>query len=226
MTTELRDLEITAVALVDNPANPQATIELFKMAAAPQPQGGHTVAPETVAKSDHDTVVAELDSAKAELAALTEISNEDLAALRGFEIAEVEAEEDVLKGLPEDVRKRLETAEQTIAKMESDRRAELFVAKAAEFSHVGPAAELAPVLETLDRVAPELAKALDQHLKAANARISESGLFAELGSDGVAGDNPAEVLINAEVEKGMSRPDAIRKVFSANPELYSQPADA
>ena len=220
MTTELHDLEITAVALVDNPANPQATIELFK-AEEPQPQGGHTVATETVAKSDLDTVVAELDSAKAELAALAEISNDDLAALRGFEIVKSDAEEDVLKGLPEDVRKRLETAEQTIAKMEADNRRSEFIAKAAEFALVAGADELGPALEQIDRVAPEAAQVIERTLKAANARIAEGGLFGEVGASGADGiESEAEKAIAAEVAKGTPRADAIRKVFTDNPELY------
>ena len=179
------------------------------------------MATETVAKSDLDTVVAELDSAKAELAALAEISNDDLAALRGFEIVKSDAEEDVLKGLPEDVRKRLETAEQTIAKMEADNRRSEFIAKAAEFALVAGADELGPALEQIDRVAPEAAQVIERTLKAANARIAEGGLFDEVGASGADGtESEAEKAIAAEVAKGTPRADAIRKVFTDTPELY------
>ena len=226
----LRNLTVTKVALCGRGMNPEAEIALYKsVETTPTPQGGHTVATDdTVAKSDHDTVVAELESAQAELAALTEMSNDDLAALRGIEVAteskpgDNEADDDVLKGLPEDVRKRLEDAEARVAKMEADARAQVFLAKAAEYEHVAPAADLAPVLETLDRVAPDAAKAHDQALKAANARIAEGGLFKELGANGEATADPnakAEALIAAEVANGLPRHEAMAKVFKANPEL-------
>jgi hypothetical protein len=222
MTTELRDLEITAVALVDNPANPMATVELFKMAAEPD-QEGATVPQDTVAKSDHDTVVAELESAKAELAALTDMSNDDLAALRGIEVVKAEEEtEDVLKGLPEDVRKRLEDAEARVEKMERDNRVSAFKKQAEDdFGKIAPADELGVALEEIDRVAPGAAKTVNQVLKAIAARVDTSDLFKELGTSGDAGaENEAEAAIAAEVAKGMSRVDAIKKVFTDRPELY------
>jgi hypothetical protein len=227
----LKNLQVTRVALCGKGMNPEAEIALYKSAETTTHQGGHTVATDdTVAKSDHDAVVAELESAQAELAALTEMSNEDLAALRGIDVAPVaEVEDDVLKGLPEAIRERLEKAEaeaaenaERIAKMEAENRAKAFLAKAAEYEHVAPAADLAPVLETLDRVAPDAAKALDQALKAANARIAESDLLKELGADGDAGADPkakAEALIAAEVEKGLPRQEAMAQVFKAHPEL-------
>ena len=226
MATRLKNLSVTKVALVDAGANPQADVLIYKMADEPLTERVTTVAEDTVAKSDHDTVVAELDSAKAELAALAEMSNDDLAALRGIEVAPVAVDEDdVLKGLPEAVRKRLEDAEDTIAKMQADQRAAEFVAKAAEFTHVAPAADLGPALEQVDRLAPEAAKTIVQALKSAQARIAESGLYAETGTAATAdADGETEAAIAKMVAEGLSRPDAIRKFFSENPDKF--PASA
>lgn len=213
MATKLKNLTIEKVALVDAGANPDADVLIYKSAETPSNQEAivadetstETVAAETVAQADYDAVVAERDALAEQVAELTPAPSED----------------EVLKGLPEDVRKRLEDAEATIAKMEQERRAEMFAKKAGEFGHVAPAADLAPVLEAIDRVDADLAKSLDQVLKAANARIAEGGLFAEVGSDAErATDGEAETLIAAEVEKGASRAEAIRKVFSARPDLY------
>ena len=183
------------------------------------------MATETVAKSDLDTVVAELDSAKAELAALAEISNDDLAALRGFEIVASTPTEDIDKSaLPESVRKAPEEGEELrarVEKMEADNRRASFIAKAADFPLVAGADELGPALEQIDRLAPDAAQVIERTLKAANARIAEGGLFGEVGASGADGtESEAEALIAAEVAKGTPRHDAIRKVFSERPELY------
>lgn len=251
MTTELTELEITAVALVDNPANPGATVELFKaapMADHPMVGDGQMCADCGQPADQHPTMKAaeppitkeapvadetkELEARVAELEterqALTDMPIEEIAALRGDDLtkfAKADEVDDVMKGLPEDVRKRLEDAEARVAKMEQDARARDFIVKAADFGHIGGAAELAPVLEEIDRKAPEAAKALDTYLKAAEARIAESGLFAEVGAAGDTGasDAPADkaaAMIEKFVADGMPRHEAITKVFSENPDLY------
>jgi ATP-dependent Clp endopeptidase proteolytic subunit ClpP len=163
----------------------------------------------TVSQSEYDAVVAERDALRTELAE-----------------AKPEAKDDAVdvSALPESVQAALreaETLKARVEKMETENRAKAFVAKAAEFGHIAGAAELGPVLEEIDRKAPEAAKALEQYMKAANARIDKGGLYAELGSDGADnGESEAERLIAAEVAKGTPRVDAIRKVFSAHPDLY------
>ena len=226
--TWIRNLEVTKVALCGRGMNPEAQITLYKSAAEPATEKEPPVA--TTEKSI-DVLEARVAELEAERAELTEMSNEDLAVLRGIELATAEVaveDDDVLKGLPEDVRKRLEDAEATIAKMTADNRAKAFLAKAKEFEAIAPAADLAPVLETLDRVAPDLAKSLDQALKAAAARIDSSDLFKEIGANGEQDTDPqakAKALIDAEVEKGATRHDAMAKVFKDNPELlYPAPA--
>lgn len=224
----IRNLEVTKVALCGRGMNPEANITLYKSAEAPTEREG---APVATTEKSIDVLEARVAELEAERAELDNMTNEDLAVLRGIEIATAAVEttdDDVLKGVPADVRKRLEDAEATIAKMEQDNRAKAFLAKAKEFEAIAPAADLAPVLETLDRVAPEQAKALDQALKAAAARIDSTDLFKEFGSSGANTDDPqakAKALIEAEVEKGATRHDAMAKVFKDNPELlYPAPA--
>ena len=229
MTTELTELEITAVALVDNPANPLATVELFKRDdsephEAPNTQEA-TVAEETKTE-ELEARVAELET---ERQALADMPIDEIAALRGDDLTkfakadEVEPE-DVMKGVPADVRKRLEDAEARVAKMEADGRRKEFVAKAADYTHVGGADELGVALEQIDRLAPEAAPVIERAFKAANARIAESGLFAEFGAEGdgaeQSGVAKAEALIEKFVADGMPRHEAITKVFTENPDLY------
>jgi ribosomal 50S subunit-associated protein YjgA (DUF615 family) len=210
----LKNLKVTRVALCAAGMNQEAEIALFKSAEESHISEEAVVADEitteevveeTVPKADYDAIVSELD---------------ELKAL----VPEAPAEEIDKAALPESVIKALAEGDELrerVAKMEQAARDADFVAKAAEFGHVAPAADLAPVLELLDRTDPELAKTLDQALKAANARIAESGLYEELGSDTPAGDSSqVDALINAEVAKGTPRHDAIRKVFTEHPELY------
>lgn len=289
MTTALEDLEITAVALVDNPANPLATVELFKrdfstdqrqaMADRGQamPDGSYPIAnradlmnaihaygraknpaavkahiisraralgcsdlipdgwvsksesaeehddPKEASVADSTELEARIAELEAERTALTEMTNEDLAALRGFELAKRDETEDVMKNVPEDIRKRLEDAEAAVAKMQKDARDRDFIAKAAEFGHIAGAAEFGPVLEEIDRKAPEAAQKMVTYLKAAEARIAESNLFAEFGATGSDSETPGakgEALIEKYVGEGMARPAAVEKVLRENPDLF------
>lgn len=226
MTTELTDLEITAVALVDNPANPLATVELFKRDDT-EP-GEATTNEEAPVAADTEELTARVAELESERQALDTMTIEDIAALRGddltkFAKADDEEPEDVMKGVPADVRKRLEDAEARVAKMEADGRRKEFVAKAADYTHVGGADELGVALEQIDRLAPEAAPVIERAFKAANARIAESGLFAEFGAEGDGAETgvaKAEALIDKFVADGMPRHEAITKVFTENPDLY------
>lgn len=226
MTTELTDLEITAVALVDNPANPLATVELFKRDDT-EP-GEATTNEEAPVAADTEELTARVAELESERQALDTMTIDEIAALRGDDLTkfakadEVEPE-DVMKGVPADVRKRLEDAEARVAKMEADGRRKEFVAKAADYTHVGGADELGVALEQIDRLAPEAAPVIERAFKAANARIAESGLFAEFGAEGDGAETgvaKAEALIDKFVADGMPRHEAITKVFTENPDLY------
>lgn len=165
----------------------------------------------TVPQSDYDAVVAERDALRTELEGLNPEAKDDTI--------------DVLS-LPEPVQAALREAEAIkarVAKMEADNRQREFTVKAGEFTHVAGAAELGPVLDEIDaNVKPETMAALTQYLKAANARIAEGGLYAEIGTSGGDTDASSEAaaLVNAKVAEGLSRSDAIRAVFTEHPELY------
>lgn len=220
----LEDLGITKVALCKRGQNPGAEILLFK---ADDPKPGeapnHQEAPVAdVTKSEElEARIAELES---EREALTTMTNDDLAALRGFEIAKSEQPDEIDKSaLPESVRKALDEAEglkARVEKMERDQRAAQFVTKAAEFSHIAGAAELGPVLEEIDRLAPEVSKRLDTYMKAAQARLAEAGLFDEIGTAKAAVVSEADALIAKAMESGASKEAAMRQVFNEHPELY------
>jgi len=230
MTTELTDLEITAVALVDNPANPLATVELFKRDDT-EPHEASTTKEAPVA-ADTEELTARVAELESERQALADMPIEDIAALRGDDLTKFakadEEPEDVMKGVPADVRKRLEDAEARVAKMEADGRRKEFIAKAADYTHVGGADELGVALEQIDRLAPEAAPVIERAFKAANARIAESGLFSEFGAGGdvTESDDPsdkASAMVEKFVADGMDRHVAVAKVFTENPDLF-QPA--
>lgn len=211
MPTRLSNLNITKVALCARGMNPEAQVLLYKSAEEPSQKEAVMADDNTVSQADYDAMVAERDALKAELDATS--------APPADEIDKSALPASVVKALEE-----AETLRADIEKMKAERRSEQFLAKAKDYSHIAEAAELAPVLEVLDRVAPEEAKTLDQALKAANARIAESGLFKELGGSGeiAAGDDPREKvegLVKQAIESGLDRPAAIRKVMAANPEL-------
>lgn len=243
---KLEELEISAVALVDNPANPLATIEIAKamadhayegdgkvcadcgmgraqhptMKALEPAQKGATVASETITKDEHEAVVAERDSLSSKVAEL----EAQVASLT----PEPKTDEVDKSALPESVRKALEenaVLKADIEKMKADQRAAQFIAKAKDYGHVAPAAELAPALEAIERLAPEAYTVVERTLKAAEARITESGLFKTLGVDGERGDEDPLAKVKAdaaEIRKNdpqVSEAEAMQRAMAANPEL-------
>lgn len=181
-------------------------------------------------------LTADRDAKAAELDALAKMDKADLAALVGLSVP-TPAEDDVLKSLPAEVRKRITDAEESarrsaerVAKMEHAARHASFVAKAAEFDHLSASAdELGDVLhEVADKVDEETFKSLDRILKAANAAAAE--LFVERGRAGTVtfgGAGPEAQLhaIAVELRKAdptLSEAQAIAKAADANPDLAFQ----
>jgi hypothetical protein len=216
MAQRLKNLKVTRVALCAAGMNQEAEIALFKSAEEPSPTqevgvsdettNEETVAEETVTQAAYDAVVTELNDLKASIADTAEVEDIDKAAL------------------PESVQKALAEADELreqVAKMQHDARIASFRKQAAdEFGDLGPADELGAALEEIDRVAPDASKTVVQTLKSIAARVDTSALFKEFGASGETQENEADALIAAEVAKGVSRPDAIRKVFTDHPELY------
>lgn len=235
MATRLKKLIVDRVDLVDKGANPDAEIALFKRDTDPKaesltPTKEAPVADDTTV--DVEALAAERDALQAELDALTEMSDEDLAALRGLELAKSDTPPSIDDtSLPEDVRKALVEADELrvrVAKMERDARLALFVRKAADdYASLAPADELGPALEEIDRVAPDAAQTLDRLLKAVAARAETSDLFKELGttSSGKSdADSKFAALVAKAQEAGASRADAMEKVLKEHGHELFQPA--
>lgn len=228
MATRLRKLKITRVDRVPAGANPLAEVVLFKSKApAPLPETKEPAVADDL-KKNLDEITAERDALQAEIDALAGLSNEDLAALKGFEIAKSDTEDEVLKGLSPEVRERIEKAEaaqadanERIAKMEHANRVADFTKQAADLDQIAAADDLGPMLEELDRVAPEVAKSLTPVLKAANARIAEGALYAEFGKSDVSAPEAQIETRAAEIRKenpDVSLADALVRARGENPE--------
>lgn len=220
--------KITKVAVVDRGANPHADIVFYKSEGAVDDEAQEApnvkeplVADNEITQEQLDELKSANDKLQAELDALGAMSPEEVAALLGLELAKRDESEEVLKSLPEDVRKRIEESEEKVAKMEAEMRKRDFAAKAAEYAHVGSVDEVGTLLDEADRnLSAEVNKTLGMVLKAAEARIAESGLFKTLGAESAEGSDENEAAIQKLMSDGLSRTDAIRKHFSANPDAY------
>lgn len=221
MATKLKPT-ITKVALVDAGANPEATIEIFKAAEPITEQKEPAVADDI--QKNLDEVTAERDAMKAELDALAAIDNDDLAALKGFEIAKADEAEINKSDLPEPVRKALEDAEKLqvrVAKMEADARVETFTKRATtDFAKVGDHAEIGSILAALPA---EQVDAVEKVLRAANERIDMSTVLKTVGKDGEGEqDSFAKAKARAEeikkADPAVSDADALSRAMAENPE--------
>lgn len=145
-------------------------------------------------------------------------------------------EDPVLKGLPPqvqaliaDLQKRAQTAEE-IAKAEKEARiTKEYVAKAAQFTHLGiNAEELGPVLKSLAEVNPEGYAKLEATLKAANTAIEKSALFQEVGKSGSGTTGGAWEKIEKKAEEirksdpSLTQEQAVAKVMREEPALYAE----
>ena len=224
-TYKLTGLELDRVDLVTAGANPGAHILIAKFdtdatmsdktAETPdvQPNGvnkhmADDKSVETVAKADFEALQTQLAEQIAKFEAETEA--------RQAEIAKAAA------------------LEETIAKMESERKTAEFVAKAAEFSNLAKADELgALLLAANEAFSAEQYQALERLLKAANAQIESGDLFAQLAksaadSTDVEAVDRVNALAKAKVEAGTAPTLQIAKlqVLQENRELAAEYSNA
>lgn len=182
-----------------------------------------------------------------ELAKANERIAELEAALAATETVEVEVEvtedEDLLKSVPEAVRKMLddqkaavvealakaEATESELRKERSARADELAIAKAAAWTSLTiDANEVGPMLRKMADLDAELASAVETVLAAANAQAESAGIFAEIGKAGrPEGSDAYEALSSlakSAVEAGVSPTfeQAFVKVAEQNPDLYNR----
>lgn len=193
MATKLRRLQYVKVALVDQGANPQAHIHLFKretiMSKTP-------TAEDTLTK-ERDDALAEVAKLKGEVEALTK-------RLPAPEPEPVKLPEAVQKQL-DDLAKRNEALESAVAKANEEKALNQAISKAAVFKALGNPDDIGTLLyQVRKHLAPEVVEALEKKLAAWNEQVRQSNLFKALGTPSVDADSPEgqlDALAKAKAEK-------------------------
>lgn len=263
-TFKLRKLRITKVDLCKAGANPDADILIYKsmdepVVTTPITHQEDTSVPQKLTKVDLTKATPE--EAKAYAEALEKSLLDTEAELekakkptppKPKDPVEPDADDAVMKSLPEPIRKRLEEAE-AIAKAADARataaekvaeKATTDVAKARQESEFvtiqkmveqdmpkvpGTVAEVAKMLqEAKETLTAPSYVVLEKALKAGSAALAKSEV--EIGSNKPAAGSAIEEInkmADEEVAKGTSktRPEAITKVAKAHPDLYKRYKD-
>jgi len=149
-------------------------------------------------------------------------------------------EDDLLKSVPESVRKMIvderaaaaaaiskaATFEGELLKERAARADEASIAKAASWQSLAlDANEVGPALRKLADIDGDLAKAIETVLEAANAQAESAGIFAEIGKAGRpegsdAYESLASLAKSASEANGTTFEAAFVTVAEQNPELY------
>lgn len=198
---------------------------------------------------DLEALSKALGEAEAKLVALEKRSDEAEAALaeaqdvikqKDAELAEVKKsagtndEEEILKSLPESVRKRLEESERqakeasdAIAKMKAETEEKDAIAKAKALG-VGDAEKVGPMLMRVAKgtTTDEDAKFLESLLKGVGEIAGKSALFKSLGSASAEEGNPEQQMQAKadEIKKAnpkLSKEQAYAEAVQQNPHLYN-----
>jgi hypothetical protein len=199
---------------------------------------------------DIETLSKALESAEAKLATLEKRATDAESALvdagkvidaKDAEIAKAKAtpaaaaveptEEEVLKSLPESIRKRLEAAaaqEVEMQKLRDDTEAKEAIEKAKGLK-IGDATVLGPILLRVakGKSTAEDAGKLEQLLKAAGEVTSKSPLFRSVGTDAGADAGDPETALKGKAEEirkakpELSEAQAYSLAMEQNPTLYN-----
>lgn len=168
------------------------------------------------------------DEAEAGLAEAQEIIKQKDAELAEVKKSAGDGEDEVLKSLPEAIRKRLEESEAAIAKMKAEADEKEAIAKAKALG-VGEAEKVGPLLMRVAKGATtdEDAKFLESLLKGVGEIAGKSALFKSLGSASQDEADPAQQLQNKADEIAKSNPkltkeQAYAQAMKENPGLYNQ----
>lgn len=279
MTTQLSDLTIDEISIVDDPANGEARVVIFKAKAgdftpcdgcktpdlckakaacmadkagsrmtkandqhgqaAPDGASGEQLKElqmdlETLSKAleDAEAKMGQLEKRTVDAESALSDANEVIKA-KDAEIADLKksatpAEDDVMKSLPEPIRKRLEEAETQIAKMRDEADLKDAIAKARELG-VGKPEEVGPLLLRVSKgmTTAEDAKTIESMLKSQAEVEKKSTLFKSVGTTAAADGEPEQVL-KAKAEeihkanKGMTFEQAYAKAVDENPAVYAE----
>lgn len=252
MPRKLKKLTITAVALCKQGANPDAHIMLYKSLD----KGGNTMKTleeilkslpaeeqETVNKAIEDAKKAmpedkqkemdALDEDKKKLEKSVEELEKSLEATKVSKSAK-DAEEEMLKSVPEAVRKMFEQtkadaeAAKAIAKaMQEEKINKSFIEKVSVYKSLpAKADELGPILKAVSQADEKLGTQLEGILKATNELVEKGAAFKELGDNqgGSASDALAQLEkhVNEIVVKNtsMTKEQAYAKALELHPDLY------
>ncbi len=142
-------------------------------------------------------------------------------------------EDDVLKALPEHIRKRFDDIEKTnaaqaavIEKMATDREEAEFIEKAKGFK-IGDAKIIGPLMRRIEKglTTAEDAKTVEELLKSAGAQAETSNLFKSAGAVLADGANPDDVLKAKadEIKKAnpkLTHEQAYSQALTENPQAY------
>lgn len=242
----LTELILQEVSLVDRPANPRATVVLFKRDSSKE-----TDMTEAEAKKLAEDVAKAGDLAKAQATEIEFLKGN--LEKQTTSLAALTTERDELAGKVKDLTKtepkpieipkeaqaqidealaKVATAHEELAKMRDTSDTAIYVAKAAAFKALPQKPdEFGPVLLRVARnkATPEDVIAIETLLKGANSIIEEGGIFKQVGSD-QGGSSVATDRIDV-LAKEIAKSDkvtyetAYAKVLELHPELYKQYVD-
>jgi hypothetical protein len=254
------DIEVLETSGVDHPAhlhegwlvmkaaNENAVSDLFgsldKSKEKTVPEKDE--APAVIKQADYDALKAENDTLKAAALSAAEQKKLDDAAAEKKNAnpfgksAEVLAQEELEKAVPESVRTlmakqaedlqkaRDEIKKEREARLDADAvRASQDTFKSLAFDHT----KVAPALRKFADADAETAGVIESVLKAAEGQLFSAGVFQEIGksAEGTTGSamDEATAMAKAAVEKDakLTPEQAIAKVFDENPDLYTRYAE-
>lgn len=217
MPTKLTKLRVTRVDCVDKGANQAAHILLWKRKEPPMA--------ETIAKADHDAVVAKLKEAETQIATLTE----QVRKLTPVDPEDIwKGVSPVLKAKFVEQEKRAKAAEEAIAVEKAEREKVVYIGKARGFKYLpinpdddwevfqGVASLPAPVQERVDallKAGEEFGRlaGLDKARGRSNLPAGDGSPLAEL-----------ESIARSHVVKGLAKDEheGMQRAIRDNPELY------
>lgn len=201
-------------------------------------------------RMDIETLSKALEDAEAKLTALEKRASDAETALvdaeavikaKDAEIAEITkaaeptGDDEIIKSLPESIRKRLEDADaaakaaaEEVAKMKEQTETAEYIAKAKALG-AGDADKLGGLLMRVakGKTTEEDAATFETMLKAANAQGQVAALFKSVGSDSAVDGNPGDLLqakadeIHKAADGKMTKEQAYAKAMDENPELYT-----
>jgi hypothetical protein len=276
MASELTDMTIDEISLVDEPANESARVVVMKArkpganfkpcascededrcmekgacameksrradtesagsadadgAGSRRKYGANDMDVETLSKALEvaegrlDDLLRRTETAEAALA-----EAQDVIKQRDAEIAALDgeaAEDDVLKSLPEAIRKRLEASEAEIAKMRTEKETSEAIAKARSIGVSNPD-QIGPILMRVEKGATTAddAAALTDLLRSMAAVEKSSRMFSSVGSAAAVDGDPEAILAAKADEIRKARPtltyaQAYAEAVESNPAVYT-----